>query len=111
MEFVDLVIIFKPYISAAFLGLTFAWMKYRSDILDPSKPTPLKFDWEKASITAFIAMVVAVAFQTIGTTLNLTELEAYYGFAAGLMTPFVQPPIKAVYRRLSVIVDFWGREA
>lgn len=87
-----------PYIAAAALAFGWAWSRYRSDILDPSKPTPDKFVWQKAATSVVIALGVSIFFTASGKALDITGLDTQMGIVAGIATPYVQPIIMAVWR-------------
>jgi hypothetical protein len=94
----DYITLIQPYVSAASLGIAYAWLKYRADILDPSKETPLKFEWPKALTTGLIAVVLCIVFTATGQTLNMAGLDTQMGLFAGIATPYIQPQIKAWWR-------------
>lgn len=90
--------IVEPFIAAAGVGLTYSWYKYRANILDPTKETPEKFEWEKAASTTVLAVIICVVFQALGATLDIAGVETYIGVFAGLSTGTIEPGIKAVIR-------------
>ena len=95
----ELITFIEPYAAAAFLGIAYAWSKYRADILDPSKETPLRFEWEKAFTTALIAVALCIVFTLTGQSLDMAGLEMQMGIFAGIATPFIQPQVKAWCRK------------
>jgi len=88
----------QPFVAAAIAGLGYSWTKYRSNILDPTKPTPEKFEWERAASTTILAVIICVVFQAIGTTLDVSGLDTQMGVFAGLATGTIEPGIKAIAR-------------
>ena len=88
----------QPFIQAAGIGFAYAWAKYRSNILDPTKPTPEKFEWPKAISTTILAVIICIVFTAAGNALDVTELDMYMGLFAGLATGSIEPVVKAIFR-------------
>lgn len=88
----------KPIGTAAFIGLNWAYYKYRSNILDPTKETPEKFEPVKAAWTVVLAVVISIFYTLIGQEIDMAGLDVQIGIAAGFTTSFVEPGIKAVIR-------------
>jgi len=87
----------QPAIAAVIVGLTYAWVKYRSNILDPTKPTPEGFDWTKAGYTVLLAIIISIVYTLMGNPLDVTGLEQQMALYGGL-TYFLEPPIQALIR-------------
>jgi len=88
----------KPVGTAAFVGLTWAYYKYRSNILDPTKPTPEGFDPKQAGWTVLLAVLISIFYTLIGKEIDMSELDVQIGIVAGFTTAFIEPGIKAVIR-------------
>lgn len=96
---IDVTTLWQLILPAAFLGYAYAYGKYWSKILDPSKVTPEKFEWSMALSTTLVAIIISVVFKIAGTELNMTGLDIYMGMASGIITGYVNPMIMAVYRK------------
>jgi hypothetical protein len=88
----------KPIGTAALVGLTWAYYKYKSNVLDPTKPTPEKFELVKAAWTVVLAVVISIFYTLIGQDIDMAGLDVQIGIVAGFTTAFVEPGIKAVIR-------------
>jgi hypothetical protein len=88
----------KPIGTAAIVGLTWAYYKYRSNILDPTKETPEKFEPVKAGWTVVLAVVISIFYTLIGQEIDMAGLDVQIGVAAGFTASYVEPGIKAVIR-------------
>ena len=88
----------KPIGTAALFGLTWAYYKYRSNILDPTKVAPDKFEPKKAAWTVVLAVFISIFYMLIGKEIDMTGLEVQIGIVAGFTTAYVEPGIKAVIR-------------
>jgi len=88
----------KPLLSAAGVGLMYAWIKYRSNILDPTKETPEKFEVPKAASTVILAVVISIFYALIGQTLDIDGLTVQMGVFAGVSTAVIEPFLKAAWR-------------
>ena len=98
MEIETIMQTLQPFIAAAIVGLTYSWYKYRSNILDPTKQNPERFEWTTALSTTILSVFICVVFQFIGITLDSTGLDTQMGVFAGLATGTIEPGIKAAIR-------------
>jgi len=100
----------QPIVTAAGLGLAWAYYKYRSDILDPTKESPDKFEPVKACYTVLLAVIISICYTLAGKELDITGLDAYVGIAAGLTAPYIQPGINAFIRRYKAEMEAINEE-
>ena len=98
VDFESVIPIVKTVAIAGGVGLSWAWTKYSSNILDPSKPTPEKFEWPKAISTTVLAVGISIVFTLAGNALDVSGIDTYIGIFAGLSTSYIEPVVKAIWR-------------
>ena len=104
--------IIQPILLAAFSGLVYGYYAYKNQVLDPTKPTPIRDNWQLVA-TCVLGGFVGVGLYASGLPVNDVNMGLQFA-AYGFLTVIIERGLKTVCRivndKYPWIADYFSEE-